>query len=153
MNIKRLFALLIWIGVGSVMIAGCGSDDTDDTDNTNQTQNPDEPGDDACTEAGCMDDLTIWFVDGDGEDLPGFSGELVFDDREISFQCPGDGNDYECVGSGIQLIEAPDEIEVTVTSEDFETTTTVTPDYEEFHPNGPDCPPTCHIGEETVTVE
>lgn len=107
---------------------------------------------DACTEAGCMDSLKINFVDDEGEPFGGFEGTVTYDDEEIEFFC---GGDDICTASGIELTDAPSQLEVSVTAgeEQLSRTTTIEPDYEEFYPNGPDCPPTCYDADETVEVQ
>ena len=49
--------------------------------------------------------------------------------------------------------ESTDHVDVDVVSGLLGATTSLEPAYEEVHPNGPDCPPSCHQGSTQVMVE
>ena len=46
----------------------------------------------------------------------------------------------------------PETVRVTVSSGEQSWTTLATPEYEEFQPNGPQCPPTCRVGHVLLQV-
>ena len=111
----------------------------------------------SCTEIGCDHQLTINFVDEDGAPLDEFSGEMTYDGEAIEFECePGDdayGTEYHCRQGALIVSASPEEVVIDVSSGDLSASTTLTPEYDEVQPNGPDCPPTCEQGEETVALQ
>lgn len=120
-----------------------------------------------CTEAGCVSELSVLLgLDGIDGDL---TVEVQWSDRTVTCALPVEGDtdpvDGGCddLSSGVlQAFEGsrrgatlsigglvdPGPVTVVVSDAQEELgRVTDTPDYEAFQPNGPDCPPTCRVGE------
>ena len=111
-----------------------------------------------CTEAGCDDELRISIKDADDNPVNTFEGEVKFDGESVEFLCDPDegsvtGEGYHCNNDVLVLMEHPEQLELTISSGELSAETTLTPEYEEYHPNGPGCPPTCHQAEEAVVLQ
>lgn len=106
----------------------------------------------ACTLAGCFDSLSV-SINGDIPrdyvmviETPGneplivrcVNGQDVEASRPSNAHCEPGGFTYRN--------SSPKWIKITFRWDGQEITRTVRPDYEDFRPNGPDCPPKCRAG-------
>lgn len=111
----------------------------------------------ACTEIGCSDTLTIYFVDDQDEPVESFTGELTFNGESLQFMCSpqedGVGN-YHCHANAVHIYLVPSQAEVTASSSQgaLQGATSLSPTYEEHQPNGPGCPPICQSATATVVM-
>jgi len=98
-------------------------------------------GGQACTQAGCADGITIQL----SEDRPdSLSLTLYLNDETAAFDSITCTNqDSSCVlrAGGI----TPETVTVEIRWNNEEYRQSITPEYESFQPNGPDCPPVCSV--------
>jgi hypothetical protein len=142
-----------------------------------QPPGEDETGDSGleCQEEMCRNSLSVEVIRADNEAF--FDGVYDFeitvsDGTQYSLECyfAGYGASFDCsygdstmlgavMESGYQaidltLLDAPETATFTVMYNDFEIgVRAFTPEYDEVHPNGPECPPVCYQAEETMAVE
>ena len=118
----------------------------------------------SCTLPGkkqCSDRYTIEVVDAQGEPVTDFDGKAWFDEGgAFVFSCNGTENqlydELEC-GWGFIYLDSdktePFELELSAPDDSWTWTGTITPVWEEFMPNGPNCEPTCLQGSEVITIQ
>ncbi len=113
----------------------------------------------ACTQVGCEDGLYITVEHLDGSPLDTFSGEATLDGESFDVSCDdgtGQGDNYLCLGNTLEIQDATDatEIHLDLVADDdtLRYQGTLTLDFAEVQPNGPDCPPTCLQASETIAL-
>lgn len=110
----------------------------------------------SCTEIGCTDQLVLEIFDAEFNEIAAFQGELTIDDESTAFDC-SDSNDgaadYECEGNRVIFTKAPAQASVMIETENGQQSFEIEPEYDSLQPNGPDCPPTCEQGLETLIIE
>jgi hypothetical protein len=113
-----------------------------------------DPGGTACTQIGCDDQLTLTFVNENGDPITDLAGELEFDGQTLAFDCgdPDGSSTVHCDGNQLTVYAAPSQITIAATGATHEAYKTVSATYETVQPNGPDCPPTCKQATETVST-
>ena len=112
----------------------------------------------ACTLMGCLSTLDVNMY---GLPADAFTFHITLpDETEFTQEC-ANGEPSEFAGSGeircrtggVTVVGiSPDEAIVTISWEGGVMESEIFPVYEQFQPNGPDCPPICLTGSAAVTV-
>ena len=100
-----------------------------------------------CTQIGCYSGLEVELL---GTLPVEYRLELkVPGSKEFYFDCTADSPCWPPI-----FIQDffPETVRVTVSSGDQSWTTVANPEYEEYQPNGPQCPPTCRLGRVSLQV-
>lgn len=114
------FGLALAVATAAIFIACDGTSDT------------------ACTEIGCGDGLYVVVQATPGAELEIEAAETGGETRTESCVAGLDGS-CEVGFHGF----TPEEVTLTVTGAEQALSVTLEPTYEDFQPNGPDCPPVC----------
>jgi hypothetical protein len=110
-----------------------------------------------CTLMGCLDTLTFTL---DGEVPEEYTLQLTSPDGLlIEVSCTSgegaetpQGQSGTCGGSGVTLNVAPSQVHLRLARDGGAIERNLTPAYQVFQPNGPDCPPACRSGSVTIVV-
>lgn len=115
-----------------------------------------------CDEAGCQDGLTLNFEDGDGNRIEAIGGDITADGEVIAMECSdasrGSEDGYWCGPTGSVFVEVSDVSEISLNVRDTDPSSSLAyiggldVSYQTYHPNGPDCSPSCEQAERTVTM-
>jgi hypothetical protein len=106
---------------------------------------------------GCLDSLTVTL---EGEVPADYTLQLTSaDGPPLVVSCtsaenaePPAGQSARCEGSSVTFGVAPAHVNVRLTWEGGALEKDLTPVYESFQPNGPDCPPVCRAGSVTIVI-
>ncbi len=110
----------------------------------------------ACTAMACANLLTLEVVDGNGDPLTTFSGQLEADGATIDIDCPAGTVDQtaRCVGDGrVEITTGAQTVQLTITGGGLAFNGSLDPSYQTVQPNGPQCLPTCKQATETVILQ
>ena len=100
----------------------------------------------ACTEMGCMSGLTVSFLGPDSEPVNNVQGTITIGGSSISFNCTEEGEEYTCQDNEVFFfVEEGDSLSYNVSMEGpYMGQGDVSVSWEEYTPNGEECPPVCY---------
>ena len=111
-----------------------------------------------CTEIGCEDGFTIDVVGPGGSEVGEFLAQVTIGGSTVEADCAAETlssfDGFRC-GLGMILLDYTEEqVGLVVETADGELgwEGTIEPGYQEVYPNGPDCPPVCLQGGQTVEL-